>query len=195
MIRGEVLATRRVVQQPLPHLHPGGDCGACVLAGVLGLSVAEAYQAANRPVADGFDWYRMREALFHLQAHGHLDRIIVDIPTWQGTAIQGQMFWGNPSWSQSLQWFAYVRMALDAGYYGIGCVNHAKLGPGHHPDHFVLIAGAREVWPDGDEGGAIHKEILVSCSSRSTPDEEWVDVHDFLKTRGGFNLFLARPTQ
>jgi hypothetical protein len=137
-----------------------------------------------------FSWYLMRQALHSGLSNGFFDRIIVDPPVWQGPhESQGQ--WGSPSWTQALGWFAHLRMALDAGYYGWAMVNHAKLGPWQAPDHWVMLCGARELWPEAS--GPIHNEVLVSCSSKSTPDEEWVRVEDFLEKRGGFNCFFARP--
>lgn len=189
-----VILPKRVVPQPLPHLHPGGDCGACVLAGLVGVSLPEAYEIAERKVEEGFSWHSMRQALYHLKARGRVDRFICDVPFWRGGAIDAMATFGYPAWTQALEWFSYLRMAFDAGYYGIACVNHAKAGPFRGPDHFVLLAGAREMRPPPGEGGGIDQDILVSCSSRATPDEEWVEVRDFLKERGGYNLFLARPT-
>jgi hypothetical protein len=137
-------------------------------------------------------WHEMKHALHQAHADGDFDRIVLETPEWPQRV---EMFrtYGNPSTNQASEWFNWVRMGLDGGYYALALVDHAQKGQA--PDHWVLIVGAREVWPDGSEGGGIDHEVLVSCSSRSTPDEEWVEVHRFLKNRGGFNPFLARPAR
>jgi hypothetical protein len=67
-------------------------------------------------------------------------------------------------------------------------------GPlGRGPDHWVLICGARLRGPGDDRPGRVYQEVLVSDSARSTAGESWVDAHDLLRDRGGFNLLLARP--
>ena len=192
MIRHEVTLPRRVVPQPQPHILAGGDCGACVLGGIVRQPLDAVYRnfQPDEKVPTSFSWYSMRSALHLGLAEHFFDRIIVEPPTWQAPH-ESQAQWGSPSWTQTLGWFAYVRMALDAGYYGLAQVNHAKKGPWEPTDHWVMLCGVREIWPE--TSGAIHQEVLVSCSSKSTPDEEWVRVGDFLKERGGFNCLFARP--
>jgi hypothetical protein len=203
-IRGEVVLPKRVIQQPVPNVQPGGDCGACVIAGLTGLAVPEVYERfecwkryfgetmeqalARREPTLG--WHEMVSLLHQGLAHdaGFFDRTITDVAFWP-CEIEMIMQYGRPSVNMALEWFAYLRMGLDAGYYAIANVDHGKKGG--PADHWILIAGAREVWPE--ESGVIHQQLLVSCSSRSTPDEEWVNAHDFLKERGGFNLLFARP--
>lgn len=192
MIKHQIVLTRRVVPQPTPFLYPGGDCGACVLGGITGQPLDAVYKnfQPKEPKPNTFSWYEMRSALHLGNANGFFDRIIVDTPIWRDP-IESMAQWGSPSWTQTLEWFAYVRMAFDAGYYALAMVNHSKQGPWQPPDHWVMLCGARSIYPE--EAGAIDHEVLVSCSSRATPDEEWVEVGDFLKERGGFNCFFARP--
>ena len=130
----------------------------------------------------------MRQALYDGKHRGDFDRVIIDSPDWP-QRVASMRTYGSPSWTQAMDWFAYVRLAFDAGYYALANVHHAKTGGA--PDHWVLLAGAREVYPE--ESGVIHQQVLVSCSARSTPDEEWVEVRDFLQKRGGFNVYLVRP--
>lgn len=195
---GEVILPRRVVPQPIPELHTGGDCGACVLAGLLGLPIADVYSRYGRQredsTANAFSWPEMNKALWKAAADGFLDRHIEDVPVWIGNAKDCFMNWGFPSWQQNLAWFNYVRMAVDAGYYGIASISHGRRGPiDGYGDHWVLIVGARRREEEREHGRAIEHELLVSCSSTTTPDEEWVIERDFLRERGGFNLLLARP--
>lgn len=185
-IRNEIVLPHRVVRQPTPSLHSGGDCGACVLGGLLGMTPTEIYPYFDYdPTKEDISYERMRRALWDTTK---FDRKVLHHPEWR-QPVELMRTYGSPSWAQSMEWFEYVTMALEAGYYGIANVDHTKQGGS--PDHWVLLVGTHEVYPEAS--GPIDQRVLVSCSSRSTPDEEWVEVHDFLKQRGGFNLFLARP--
>ena len=191
-----VALPRRVAPQPTPEIHPGGDCGACVLAGLLGISLEEVYgQLQERK--DGapprsFEHYSMIEAL--RRAHfdfRKVDRYITEMPSWTPQYSAAMQAWGRPSWMQSGAWFDYLTMALEAGFYAIAMVDAEKRGPlGGGTNHWILLCGTRLHWQEGS--GAY--EVLVSCSSRKTPDEEWVEAGPFLQERGGFGLLLARPT-
>jgi hypothetical protein len=196
-VRGnfEIVLPRRVVPQPMPFIASGGDCGACVLAGLLDLPVAEIYpELMHDKAVEGFSWHDMRQALYEAQARGLFDRIDDEVPSWH--CHTANMQFGRPASMQSLAWFSRLLMAVDAGYYAICSVNQAKAGPDGVCDHWVLIVGARERRGDLSGGAArIYQELLVSCSARSTPDEEWVEVNEFLRTRGGFNALLCRPTK
>ena len=193
----QIALERRALPQPTPHVVPDGDCGACCLAGALGVSIEMAYSLA---AADeharryGLSWPNMRQALCNAKARGLIDRLIDDVPIWPVWA--GTATWGAPSWEMAYQWFGYVRMAIDAGYYGFAAVDHARGGPLVSGDHFVIICGAREKevhHPAPRNATEIVPEILVSCSSASTSAEEWVEVESFLTRRGGYNVLLARP--
>lgn len=188
-----IVLTRRVCPQPVPHLNPGGDCGACVLAGLLEWSIPDVYQRLLGGAVEPVNRDDMRRALWSGYSLGLVDRIADDAPLcWE--VYDPHRTFGSPAHLQGGPWFAYVRMALDAGYYGLAEVDHRRGGPlGQGKDHWVLICGAREV-PPPPPGGAVAQDVLVSCSSKSTPDEEWVDARAFLRDRGGFNLLLARPT-
>jgi hypothetical protein len=139
----------------------------------------------------------MNEALTHALWEGLLDRLVSDIPTW--SVWDPQKTWGLASWGMFPEWFRYVRMGLDAGYYGLASVRFDQKGPGGETDHIVLICGAREKSIPIEEGGKtlgyrIDQEILVSCSSTSSPPEEWIETKKFLLERGGFNIILVRPS-
>lgn len=186
----EVMLPRRVRPQPQPHLNPGGDCGPCVLAGLLGWEVSAVYERLRGGKVGSLQWYEMRDALW---AAGDLfDRIVEDPPIWLARAVDLRTF-GNPVHLHTTAWFNYVRLAVDAGYYALAPVSFRKLGPtGPGSDHWVLLCGVREIDPPPG-GGLVHQQVLVSCSAKSTPAEEWVEAGDFLRERGGGNLLLARP--
>ena len=193
----EIVLPRRVRPQPQPHVNPGGDCGACVLGGLLNLQVTEVYDRYLEGKPKSLSWFDMRNALSQAYwTEERLDRFVEEIPMWPWEVHPPFLEWGPHAGHMSRGWYHYVRMAVDAGYYAIALVDVDKNGPfGGGSNHWVMIAGARgrrEPFPDG-KGAVIHEEVLVSCSSAKTPDEEWVGKGDFLNKRGGFNLLLARP--
>ena len=185
---------RRVVPQPKPAIHKGGDCSACVLGGVLGIpTVREVYETFFGGKPKALSRHEMvaavEDAEWKLEL---LDRVISDIPHWP--ALPNTQIWGQPGWGQNLAWYAYVRMAIDAGYYGIASISYAKQGPPAESDHVVLICGVRV----REEPTRIAKafklthEILVSCSA-AHPEGRWVDHNEFLEAWGGYNVILVRP--
>lgn len=193
MERIEIVLPRRVLPQPVPFVVDGGDCAACVLGSICGMSVREIYSefanaiGGDRPHGLGFE--DIRNVLHEAMARGIIDRFVVFQPMW--FIPDGRCSFGVPGWNLKLQWFEYLLMAMDAGYYGLANVVFDKKGPFATPDHFVMIVGARMFVEDN----AFKMQILVSCSSTKTPDVEWVNVDDFLKQRGGFNIIYARPKE
>lgn len=193
---------RRVICQPVPYIQGGGDCGACVLGGAVGLgTVGEVYETYLDGKVGSFHWATMRDALYTAESRGILDRVIADVPVWPWRIHEPFCEWGFHAGYMSLAWFRYVSMAIDAGYYGLAMVDIHKKGPfGGGTNHWVMICGARirrsPIEADKPEDAVNWRyddEVLVSCSSTRTPDEEWVDAGKFLNERGGFNLLLARP--
>lgn len=192
-IENLVVLPRRVVPQPTPNIHPGGDCGWCCLAGVMQITVQEAYDRFEHDPREGIGWYEMRQMLLKGEHAGWFDRVITDVPVWPDAMPPAKWAYGMSV--SPLEWFNYVRMALDAGYYGFASVDSQKKR--EEPDHFVLIVGARERYVPHKTmkmAKTVELELLISCSSRATPDEEWVSVHNLLDQRGGYNIQLARPT-
>lgn len=187
-----VVLPRRAVRQPQPCVNAGGDCGACVLAGLLGLgSVSEPYtRFGHEGKVAPFDYYAMCAALNQAEGEGLLERLVTGHPQWPVFEALGA--WGAPAWLQSLEWFDYLTMALEAGYYGVTQVDQSHRGPlGDGTNHWVLLCGVRNLPPAGT--GAYTTEVLVSNSAGSSPAEEWVGHNTFLRDWGGFNVFLARP--
>ncbi len=192
MYESEIVLPRRVVPQPSPGIADGGDCGACVLAGLLGIDVAAAYAVRERDHGKPFAYPTMVEALHEADARNLIDRLITDTPHWY--LWEGKMPWGIPSWHRSDAWFAWVRMGLDAGYYAVGQIDMDGRGPVvGQLNHWVLICGARSYWIE--VGGGCkrgEREVLVSCSARA-PGGKWHNVDAFLRDCGGYNVLLARP--
>ena len=183
-----VVLPRRAVPQPKPRINSGGDCVACVLAGLVDTDVPAMYEMLKTPTGEGVtDIYRQRDALNLLYYGGHLDRVVLDVPEWPVHDLCRS--WGRPAWTLALEWCHYTLMALDAGYYGVGLVDYHKKGPfGDGTNHMVLICGYREV----SEESRIQQQILVSCSA-AHPQGEWVEVRDYLKHWGGYYTRFARP--
>lgn len=202
--REEIILPRRVPRQPLPFIVDGGDCGACVISGALGLAIADIYNRVDEACIQKFgqphsiSYGRMRQFLQCNEGRLFAEAIL-DPPIWLARTGGWDMLFGLPGHMQSMSWLPYVRMALRAGFYGIAGVDTMKAGPtGHGSNHWVMVCGYRQRWEervgnDGDTWRAGHDEILISNSATSQPAEEWVDVGDFLRNWGGFNCFLVRP--
>lgn len=185
---GSLVLPRRVISQPTPELVAGGDCGACVLGGILGVSIEEAYKLKGKQEA--IRRGEMARLLRVAISHGLADRMIEDAAQFQSNSRHWPSF-GNPAHLESLAWFNYVRMAIDAGYYGIATVDINKSG-GFDTNHWISICGART--HGAISGQAITGEILINCSARTTPDLEWAEVREFLRLRGGYDLLFVRPS-
>jgi len=187
----EVILPRRAHPQPSPHRVAVGDCGACVLGGLMGRSVDEAYAIVRDdgpPRSVG--WPEMSAALRAASGQGRLSRAMVDVPIWPGAVPSMCMTWGLTAPWQGHAWWSYVTTAMDAGLYGLACVSSKAAGSDSEgPDHWVLLVGYRS----RVDGSQIHDELLVSCSARH-PEGRWIDRNTFLRQWGGFNTLWARPT-
>lgn len=184
---------RRALKQPSPAIVEGGDCGACALAGVTGLSIEQIYDDYSGK-REAFHKISMEQTLDELKRHEILDRVITDTPIWFDWRTLGM--WGMPSWNMANQWFNYIVMAIDAGYYGIAHIDYDQKGPMASSDHIVVICGARQrLQPIKNSPGAkITQEILISCSG-SSPNGEWKELNNYLSTSGGFDCSLIRPNE
>jgi hypothetical protein len=196
--KDEIILPRRSPQQRdhLPHVAPAGDCGGCVLAGLTGLSLEQVYEQLKDGKREPFSYPTMRSALYDARRLGLLEQIIVEHPLWFGFYVDSCSMFGSPSWRMSLEWSHYIHMALEAGYYPICEVNMAGNGPLVLNDHWQMIVGARNKHTKNIQvEGAwnIDAEVLVNCSSQSTPDEQWIECREYLTKYGGFNCFLAKP--
>jgi hypothetical protein len=188
-----VTLPRRVIQQPMPPLHDEGDCGACVVAGLLGITVEAVYERKGETTP--FCWLTLHKLIGEAYWNDELDRLITKVPYWPyGDALRG---FGDPSWHRNLEWFEYVRMGLDAGYYGLMNLNMKGVGPFAMADHFVMVVGARDHEvpnPNCKGSSMVLKELCISDSSTRKPDLYWIDHLELLRNHGGYNVMLARPT-
>ena len=198
----KVVLPRRVIKQPVPHINQEGDCGACVLGGFLnregdpGQVVAGIYKEYTKDIPT-IGHGAMESALFEARAQGYVEEFISDTPMWSIPETQNQF--GATSRAVSLQWFAYIKMAIRAGYYGLAMIN--AIGKGTHAfstDHWVMICGFRTrlVAHKRIEGaGTYVNEILISNSSNKAKDERWIEINKFLLRYGGYNAILVLPTE
>ena len=192
----QVVLPKRVVQQPKPQIHKGGDCAACVLAGLVGMTVEEIYTDVYEQELDKVrapSWIEMVRYLTKLYYDGELDRFITDTPYWSSN--DAQRTFGDTFARQSSEWFKYVVMALDAGYYGLLNYSFDGKGPHSYPDHFVMVVGARAKSKKirNKAGWRVEQSLLISCSSSKTKAEFWVTLGRLARDHGGFNIMLARP--
>jgi hypothetical protein len=193
----QTVLPKRVVQQPRPRIFKGGDCGACVLAGLVGFTVEEIYTEIYEQEIDSVQapsWLCMIKYLTKLYYDKELDRLITDVPFWPSS--NAQRTFGDGFVRQGYEWFKYVIMALDAGYYGIMNYSMAGGGPYSSPDHYVLLCGARSKSRKikGKSGWKTENQLLISCSSRKTSKNAfWIELSKLSRDHGGFNIILARP--
>lgn len=180
-----VVLPLRATPQPSPHLIAGGDCGACVLGGLLGLTVPEVYErfvVARYKQMQSVHYDCMRDALERA-----CEAAVLDAPLWPVDA-EWRAF-GLDGMNQYGKWQRYVRMALEAGYYGVTCVDQGGRGSASHGgNHWQLLCG----WRPDPTGVTVIDEVLVSCSARH-PDGRWISARDYTHQHGGLNVLLARP--
>lgn len=162
-----------------------------MVAGVLDIDVGDAYSKLNVPRAGS-----RRELAWCLeQLEGHrFDRVVSRVPWW--TIDDDHATFGAPSHHATAEWFAYARMAVDGGYYGIASVVFEGTGLGTRwpppTNHVVLLCGVREVEvPLSDTTSRLDLQVLVSCSAIAS--SEWIEVDELLSRRGGYNAIWVRP--
>lgn len=199
MLSAEVILPRRAHAQPSPRRVALGDCGACALGGLLGITVDQTYTLVcgprSFPLPSGpqsIGWQTMCEVVEASETAGRLSRALVDIPHWNVGGAH--MTWGLSAMWQSRPWWKLAMTAMDAGLYGLACVSSVGGGADSEgPDHWVLIVGYRvRVESPGGDSEREHRELLVSCSARH-PEGKWVGRREFLEKWGGFNTIWARP--
>ena len=179
---GEIVLVRRSLLQPHPHIYSGGDCGACSLGGALGISVQAVYERFDSGGITNEG--EMARCLRCSVSSGLADRMI-DTPTEWPDSRYLRSF-GSPAQHEYVPWFNYVRMAIDAGYYGLAKVDYKGTG-GPDTNHWVLICGARS---DGLARNPLTGQVLVSCS---TQGDNWYEARDFLTRKGGYDVRFVRP--
>ncbi len=204
----EVSLPRRPPKNPQPCVVSCGDCGACVIAGLLGITVEDAYElhasgyygrgpldttpAKEMPKRSAFSYHSMRSTLMAAMYDGKFDRAILDTPLWLlGANVEVNGAFGVSAVLQSIEVRAYWLAMFDAGYYGVGQVVMHGGGPDAGVDHWVMLCGFRR---RAGEGSEILEEVLVGDSALSQPQERWIGANTFLRKHGGFMAFFVRPS-
>ncbi len=196
MIIDQKILPLKALPQPQPSIYEGGDCGACVLGGLLPPdyhNVPAVYEVCREDL-EAFSHSTMTDSLFNAKAHGLIEDFIYTVPIWPHPGAY--MMWGSTGWSMSGEWFDYIKVAILAGYYALAPVD--AFGKGIDVDHWVMIKGyrIREIPIKGNKAAKrISKDILVSDSSVQRPDLKWIQASTFLKKHGGYNAILVRPKQ
>ena len=113
------------MKQPSPSIVDGGDCGACVLAGVFNLTVEEAYDDLLGK-RDAVSYQEMHGAIYESHHRKLCTDFVDEVPLWINAVSNSRLNVGAPSWMMSLQWFDYIKMAIQAGYYGVASVDFDK---------------------------------------------------------------------
>lgn len=206
----KIVLPRRVIKQPMPQINKGGDCGACVLGGIIkikgddsSVKVAKVYVTYCESEAKSISQPKMLNILYNVKANGIIEEFIHNVPIWQRPDSVSQF--GSPGWTMAAQWYQYIKMAIRAGYYGMAMVTSRGRGNDSELDHWVMICGFRQREipnphtrnsedPKIRESTIITQEILISNSSTKAKDERWIEARDFLKRFGGYNAILVLPT-
>ena len=102
----EVTLPRRAHAQPSPNRVAVGDCGACALGGLMGLSVDEAYALVRDGAPRSIGWPEMSEAVRAAAARGRLSRAMTDVPIWPGAVPSMCMAWGLTAPWQGHAWWS-----------------------------------------------------------------------------------------
>ena len=203
-----IVLPREVPRNPVPCISHGGDCGACAIAGVTGLTPKEAYkfhfpgtylggkaQKKESPVSVS----HMAESLV---ATGRVEHII------EGMINMTSMDYAPPEWGafgplphyQAVLYFNLFRALLSAGYYRLCTVSSGGSGFSgqmkQQTNHWIMINGIRGhlepvmSFPDAKK---YEYEIRISDSANSRPHCVWVDIGEFLQCWGGMVGVWAKP--
>jgi hypothetical protein len=193
----EIVLPRHVPRNPEPKIYLGGDCGACVLSALTNIPVAEIYAIArDDKKVSPFGLQNMISALNTL-GRQYFYHHITTFPNWINEVYRWPF--GFSACQMNLAWFDYVRVAIEAGYYGICEVNMRGEGDlngrGCETDHWVLLCGVRITKHPATIPGAfmLDDEVLIRDSSRTMPAERWMESSDFLIRHGGFQTILVKP--
>ncbi len=190
------------MKNPRPTLWHEGDCGPCVIAGLIdwypgnkvdpSVVVRAIYERAHSkelPIR-ALSAQAMRRVLNRLYTERQIDYLEPYPPSWSHRSFDLHGVWGATGWDHEPEWSNWIHLAMLAGCYAICAVNIDKEGPPNPANHWVMLCGYRRV----AKHGVWWNEVLMSCSSSSSPVEQWVPSIDFLKQYGGFNCILVRPT-
>lgn len=173
--------------QPVVRGWPKGDCGPCVLAGMLNwpgdplTAVTDVYQNLRRDgLIQAFTAEDMRDTLSDLHAKGMVEYYNTDLPSWGPYSTA----WGRPAHITSPEWARYIDLGMRAGCYAIVQIQSKTTLEDLAPDHWALLTG----FYYGNDG----PYVRLSCSNTG---DQWLTAKRFLQTRGGFHAYLVKPSK
>ena len=197
----EKILPLRVMEQIRPTINPKGDCGICVLGGLQGVAKTSRTefqimyknysQRDYRNAKKALNYPNMIDALWTAKSNDWISDFNPNVPIWP--QYSADMVWGVPSSSMGLEWFHYIKIAIQAGYYGITFINAFGRGPNVNPNHWVMICGVREVEIPVNGSSKLEQEVLISNSSEVLKPEFWENTWAFLTSFGGYNTILVKP--
>lgn len=170
-----IVLPRRPVKNREVSLNEGGDCGGCVLAGLLQLPDAEDAYKYHRPgnyyggdpipQIHSFTNRSMIDTLTVLTSDSGcrggmdstpvlLDHVISDVPIWPFGHARHDLAFGMRA---QFEWRDYARGLLNGGYYGLAQVRHGGWPEDTHiskfgtTNHWIMICGWRYLFvPETD---------------------------------------------
>ena len=170
---------------------PGGDCGYCCLAGLLGLpSIKEAYEITESRMPDGWSNRASMCAWrwqFLLRSYGVLSNEFRPKHKYYKTGAV-PVPWEN------LNWINGIRDLFKTGAIFVASIRFNGIPPpppgtSGYTDHNVLLTGYRERWETVKHvKGALSqvRELRVSCSQKG---EYWIDWEDLVYWHGCHPVF------
>lgn len=186
----------RSTRQPHPFFAPIGDCGACCVSGVTGMSVEEVYEflkphrgdyAAGKPKGD-YCTLGYSTIIFMLQELGLAHENF--LPAQNIHTLNPEYFpFGSPSHFNSREWEKLSKDRVRKGMVGIAQVNfdgQAHMSQHLNHNHFVIIYDLEDV--ETEHGS--RTMVKVSCSVKG---EYQVEAREFLWRFGGYNAIWVKP--
>ena len=155
-----------------------GDCGACCIGTLAGISVKEVYKILGSE----------RSLPYH-DILTILQRLGLEYENWlpKYHMIDNREDWftfGYPAYQNWMEWFDISLARTKRGLIGIAHINlHGRANIDPYADHWVLIVVKKK----GDD--AKDKIVNISCPTKG---EYYVTAHDFLWKYGGYNTIWVK---
>lgn len=200
---------RQVLRNPQPSIVDVGDCGACCIAGILGVSVEQAYEfhlpgryhsGAEIPKRSAIRAVNMQRSLENSGLAEHVVGCFMEVGSLESRVPEWRAF-GDLPYFQAGRYADVFRAFMSAGYYRICLVVDGgkaldAQACGFQPNHWLMLNGVRAV---KDSTAAVpgsyvmRRQVRISNSAPSQPRAQWVDVADFLKCWGGMVGVWVKP--
>lgn len=158
---------------------PHGDCGACCLGTLLGISVEKAYEIYGNQTGLSY-----RAIINILQKSATIYENF--LPSY--SMLNNSQDWfpfGYPAYKNWMAWFNLSRERTNRGMVGISPINfncRGNIDP--CADHYVLITVEDRGEPAKD------KIVCINCPTKGYYE---LSAHDFLMKCGGYNTIWVEP--